>query len=268
VNLTLFYGILVALPAILLGGPLLSRFFRHMTNQPPAHLFTPREIKKEDLPGVGISLFTVLIPVLLMLAGAVVSMYFPTESVVARFCKFVSDPNIALLLAVFAGIYTLGVRQGKKLEAVMHTLGDSVNSVAMILLIIGAGGAFKQVLLDSHAGEYMMNAASHLHLSPLLLAWLTAALLRVTLGSATVAAITAAGIVLPLLAGSTARPELMVLATGSGSLMFSHFNDVGFWMFKEYFNLDIKQTFMIWTTMESIIGLAGLAGVLVLNLFM
>jgi gluconate transporter len=268
VNLSLFYGILIAIPAVLLGGPMLARFFRHMTNQPPAHLFTPREVKKEDLPGLGISLFTALIPVLLMLAGAVMAMSYPAENTLVRFFKFISDPNIALLLAVLAGVYTLGVRQGKKLEEVMSSLGSSINSVAMILLIIGAGGAFKQVLMDSHVGDYMAQAASHLRLSPLLLAWSAAALLRLALGSATVASITAAGIVLPVMAGSAVRPELMVLATGSGSLMFSHFNDVGFWMFKEYFNLDVKQTFMIWTTMETIVGISGLAGVLILNYFL
>ncbi len=264
-NLTLLYGIVVAVPAVILGGPVLSLFFRKFRNTPPKGLYTPREFKREDLPGMGISLFTTLIPVLLMLAGAVIMMVYPAENPIARIFKFVSDPNVALLLAVLVGSYTLGVRRGRKMGDIMKSLAESVNSIAMILLIIAAGGAFKQVLLDAGVGDYMARVASSLKLSPLLLAWSTAALLRVSLGSATVATITAAGIVLPTLAGSGVRPELMVLATGSGSLMLSHFNDVGFWMFKEYYNLDIKHTFLIWTTLETIVGLAGLAGVLVLN---
>lgn len=264
-NLTLLYGIVVAVPAVILGGPVLSLFFRKFRNTPPKGLYTPREFKREDLPGMGISLFTTLIPVMLMLAGAVITMVYPAENPIARIVKFVSDPNVALLLAVLVGSYTLGVRRGRKMGDVMKSLAESVDSIAMILLIIAAGGAFKQVLLDAGVGDYMARVATSLKLSPLLLAWSAAALLRVSLGSATVATITAAGIVLPTLAGSGVRPELMVLATGSGSLMLSHFNDVGFWMFKEYYNLDIKHTFLIWTTLETIVGIAGLAGVLVLD---
>jgi Gnt-I system high-affinity gluconate transporter/Gnt-II system L-idonate transporter len=264
-NLTLLYGILVAIPAIFLGGPVLSLFFRKFRNSPPEGLYVPREFKREELPGMTVSVFTTLIPVLLMLAGAVVTMTCPPDLSITTFFKFLSDPNVALLLAVLVGSYTLGIRRGKKMDAVMKSLGDSVASVSMILLIIAAGGAFKQVLLDAKVGDYMAQVASSFKLSPLLLAWSTAALLRVSLGSATVATITAAGIVLPTMAGTGVRPELMVLATGSGSLMLSHFNDVGFWMFKEYYNLDIKHTFLIWTTMESIVGLAGLGGVLLLN---
>ncbi len=264
-NLTLLYGIIVAIPAVILGGPVLSLFFRKFRNTPPAGLYTPRTFKREDLPSMGISLFTTLIPVLLMLAGAIATMAYPVESRIARIFKFVSDPNVALLLAVLVGSYTLGLRRGRKMDDIMKSLAESVNSIAMILLIIAAGGAFKQVLLDGGVGDYMAQMASTLKLSPLLLAWSTAALLRVSLGSATVATITAAGIVLPTLAGSGVRPELVVLATGSGSLMLSHFNDVGFWMFKEYYNLDIKHTFLIWTTLETIVGITGLAGVLALN---
>jgi gluconate transporter len=265
VNLTLVYGIIVAIPAILLGGPVLALFFRKFRNKPPEGLYVPREFKREELPGMAVSVLTTLIPVLLMLAGAVVTMTCPADLPVTRLFKFLSDPNVALLLAVLVGSYTLGIRRGKKMDEVMKSLGESVGSVSMILLIIAAGGAFKQVLLDAKVGDYMAQVASSLKLSPLLLAWCTAALLRLSLGSATVATITAAGIVLPTMAGTGVRPELMVLATGSGSLMFSHFNDVGFWMFKEYYNLDIKHTFMIWTTMETIVGLTGLAGVLALN---
>ncbi len=145
----------------------------------------------------------------------------------------------------------------------MEACAEGVKNIAMIVLIIAAGGAFKQVLVDSNVGLLIKTNLNFLHLSPLFLGWMVAAIFRVALGSATVAALTASGIVAPFLAGTS--PELMVLAVGSGSLMCSHVNDTGFWMFKEYFGLTLKQTFSTWTIMESLISLLGLAGVLLLN---
>ncbi len=266
VNLTLLYGIIIGIPAILMGGPFLARFFKNSNAQPPAELFTRREFAKSDLPKIGVSLFTVLIPIILMVAGAIYNISFGTEGRTAAFFNFISDPNFALFFAVIVGIYTLGARKGRKMDSVMKSLTNSVGSVSLIILIIAAGGAFKQVLVDSGVGKYIETVATNMHASPLLLAWGTAALLRLAFGSATVATITAAGMMAPIVAGTGISPELVVLATGSGSLMFSHFNDTGFWMFKEYFNLSIKQTFMSWTVMECIVSTAGLLGVLALDL--
>ncbi len=265
VNLTLLYGIIIAIPAIALAGPFLASFYKKMIVQPPKELFTPREFKKEELPKIGISLFTVLIPIILMVTGALYNLFVGTTGKLSGMFTFISDPNFALFFAVMIGIYTLGTRRGKSMDKVMKSLTDSVGSVALIVLIIAAGGAFKQVLIDSGVGKYIEFIAQKIDASPLILAWGTAALLRLALGSATVATITAAGMILPLVTGTGVSPELVVLATGSGSLMFSHFNDTGFWMFKEYFNLSIKQTFMTWTVMECIVSLAGLLGVLTLN---
>jgi gluconate transporter len=265
VNLTLLYGIIVGLPAVLLAGPFLARFFKKMIVLPPRELFTPREFQKHELPKIGVSLFTVLIPIILMVAGAVFNITVGGKSRLASFFSFISDPNFALFFAVMVGIYTLGTRRGKSMDQVMKSLMGSVGSVALIILIIAAGGAFKQMLIDSGIGKYIEMKAQTMNLSPLLLAWGTAALLRLALGSATVATITAAGMMVPLVSGMGVPAELVVLATGSGSLMFSHFNDTGFWMFKEYFNLSIKQTFMTWTLMECIVSTAGLIGVLILN---
>jgi H+/gluconate symporter-like permease len=142
---------------------------------------------------------------------------------------------------------------------------QSIKEVSLIVLVIAAGGGFKQVLIDSGVGLYIKSLAQDFSLSPLLLAWSVAALLRVSLGSATVAGLTASGIVLPFLSQPGIHPELMVLAVGAGSLMFSHVNDTGFWMFKEYFNLTLKQTFQSWTMMETIVSIAGLVGVLLLD---
>lgn len=149
----------------------------------------------------------------------------------------------------------------------MKWVSEGISGIAMILLIITAGGVFKQVLQDSGTGDYIASFSSRWQLPPLLFAWVITALLRVTIGSATVAGITAAGIVAPLLASGQVSPELMVLAVGSGSVFGSHVNDSGFWMFKEFFGLTLKQTFLSWTLMETIISLSGLAGVLILNQF-
>jgi H+/gluconate symporter-like permease len=149
----------------------------------------------------------------------------------------------------------------------MSSVVSASSSVAMILLIIASGGAFKQVLLDCGTGNAIQSEEHALRLSPIVLAWGTAAMLRLTVGSATVAAITAAGIVSPLVPNSGALPELVALATGAGSLMFSHFNDIGFWMFKEYYNATVKQTFQVWSVMECIVGVVGLLGVLALSVF-
>ncbi|HXJ42394.1 MAG TPA: hypothetical protein VNH18_24145, partial [Bryobacteraceae bacterium] len=138
-------------------------------------------------------------------------------------------------------------------------------SVAMLLLIIAAGGAFKQVLLDGGVAEVIKSFMSHSSVSPIILAWGMAALMRFALGSATVAGITAAGIMLPVIATSGVRPELMVIAVSTGSLMFSHFSDTGFWMFKEYYSATIKQTFQVWTVMECTVGFVGLIGTLVIH---
>jgi gluconate transporter len=266
VNKTLLYGLVLVVPAALLAGPVLSLFFRKLVNQPPADLYRPREFRREELPGLGVSLFTTLIPVLLMLAGAIVTLAAKGNGALKAGALFVSDPNVALCLAVLVGFYTLGLRRGRGMEALMTSAGAGVASVSMVILIIASGGAFKQVLLDCGTGEAIKALAVQASLSPILLAWGTAALLRLALGSATVAAITAAGILLPVVPGSGVAPELLVIATTSGSLMFSHFNDIGFWMFKEYYNVSVKQTFQIWTVMESIVAIVGLVGVLALDL--
>ncbi|GAA3316822.1 hypothetical protein GCM10020331_013980 [Ectobacillus funiculus] len=151
---------------------------------------------------------------------------------------------------------------------IMQSLSEAVSGIGMILLIIAAGGAFKQVLVDSHIDKYISNLMAGSTLSPLLLTWLIAAILRIAVGSATVAGMTAAGIAAPLVASAGASPELMVLAAGAGSVTFSHVNDAGFWIYKEYFNLSIgKKTIKTWSVMVTIISLVGLAGVLILDMF-
>lgn len=265
-NRTLLYGLLLAAPATLLAGPVLARFFRHIRNLPPRDIYVAREFRPEDLPGLSVSLFSTLVPVLLMLAGGLVEMFWKAGGPLETAARFLGNPNVALFLAAACGFYTLGLARGRSMDDLMKSASAAAASISMVILIIAAGGAFKQVLLDCGTGTAIQGLMAQVHLSPLLLAWLTAALLRLAVGSATVAAITAAGIVLPIVPGSGVAPELLVLATTAGSLMFSHFNDIGFWMFKEYYNVSVKQTFQIWTVMESIVAVVGLAGVLLLNL--
>jgi len=287
INQVLLFGLVPVIPACLIAGILLSKFFRKIDVQPPAELFEGKEFKKEELPGFGRSVLATLTPVILMLFGATIDLVFGKDadynklvaesvsnetlalvfSSLLELFKFLSDANVALLMAVFAGIYFLGIKQGRKMDEVMKSLGKATSSIAMIVLIIAAGGAFKQVLTDSGVANYIEELTTGVEFNPLILAWCVAAVIRLAIGSATVATMTAAGIMLPIVGSTGVSPELMVLATGSGSLMFSHFNDIGFWMFKEYYNVSIKQTFAIWTVMESLVAIVGLLAALLLSLF-
>jgi Gnt-II system L-idonate transporter len=190
----------------------------------------------------------------------------PKENVLRQFFEFVGNPAVALFISVVIAVFTLGLRNGRKMEEVMEMCGSSIAAIAMIVFIIAGGGAFKQVLVDSGVGDYIANMMKGSSLSPLLMCWTVAAMLRIALGSATVAAITTAGIVTPIIAITHADPALMVLAVGSGSVIASHVNDPGFWLFKEYFNLTIGETIKSWSALETIISVCGLVGVLLLNM--
>ena len=201
-----------------------------------------------------------------MITTAVVANNFlPGDSLLKKIILFIGDPTVALLLSVLSAVYFLGIRRGKTMPQMMQWLQDGISGIAMILLIITAGGVFKQVIIDSGTGKYITSFASQWNISPLVFAWVVTALLRVAIGSASVAGITAAGIVSPLLITTNVSPELLVLAVGTGSVFGSHINDSGFWMFKEFFKLSLKQTFLSWTLMETIISVIGLIGVLILN---
>lgn len=178
----------------------------------------------------------------------------------------IGDPAMAMLISLLVAMFTMGWRRNRKTADIMQTLEDAVKSIAMLLLVIGGGGAFKQVLIDGGVGQEVAKIFVNSNMSPLLLGWLVAVVLRVALGSATVAALTAAGIVAPLMAQAGVAPALMVLAIGAGSLAASHVNDAGFWMFKEYFDLSVKQTLSIWTVLETVISVVGIIIVLLLSL--
>jgi gluconate transporter len=267
VNKVLLYGLFIAIPAMLLAGPFLSRFFKKLDNHPPEGLYSGNTPDSAVLPSFSLSLFTALVPVILILTGALMQFFLETGSPALKVAGFIANPTIALFAAVFVGIWLLGLNQQRKMEEVMKSLSSSVGSIAMILLIIASGGALKQVLTDSGISIYIQGLVQNMQFSPLIMAWVVAALLRLAIGSATVSAITTAGIMLPVASQTGTSFELMALATGAGSLMFSHFNDIGFWMFKEYFNATIKQTFSIWSVMESIVAVVGLVGVLLIEYY-
>lgn len=261
VGIILIYGLLLTVPIAIAGGIILPRIIlkNNMSVASPVG-FLPEEEKL--LPSGFRSFITALLPVFLIILGTAGTFFISSDAIKPLFV-FLSDPTIALLTAVLISIIVLEIPIGKA----MDYCAEGLKGIAMIILIIAAGGAFKQVLIDSGVGETVKEFSSRFDLSPLFLGWLIAALIRVTLGSATVAGLTAAGIVLPLV-GSGVSAELMVLSIGAGSLMFSHVNDAGFWMFKEYFNLSLRQTFGTWTIMESLVSVLGLLGVLFINQFL
>jgi len=264
---TLMYGTIVAIPAIIIAGPLFSRTIKNIKATPLPEFYNPVLLKDEEMPKMGVSVITALLPVILIGFSTLLDYILPLNFPFRNLLVFIGNPAMAMLISVLVAIYTLGLARGRKMTEVMSSVSSSIASITMVLLIIAGAGALKQILVDSGVSDYIGELLRDSSISPLLLAWLIATIIRVCIGSATVAGLTAAGIVLPLVSGTGVKPELMVLAIGSGSLMLSHVNDGGFWLFKEYFNLSVKETLSTWTVMETMVGVIGIIGVLILNLF-
>ena len=264
---TLIYGVIVAIPAILISGPILTRFIPKVEAKPLKEFMTTKAFSEEELPSFSNSILTALLPVILIAVSTLIVNFFPLDGLWLSIIKFIGNPVIALLLTVLVGTYTLGIARGLNMDGVMKIYGAAVSGITMVLLIIAGAGSLKQILIDSGVSEYIGNLLQITSMSPLVIGWLIATLIRFSVGSATVAGLTTAGIVLPLVQSTGVSPELMVLSIGAGSLMLSHVNDSGFWLFKEYFNLNIKETLSTWTVMETSIGISGLLGVLILNQF-
>ncbi|MDF2190644.1 gluconate:H+ symporter [Paraflavitalea sp. CAU 1676] len=266
-GLTLFYGVVVAIPAIIVAGPLFARFLKAIPSQ-PLDTFRPKAIEAKHLPGTGVSFMTALLPVfLLMLTTALPYLFQNATAGEQAALAFAGDPAVVMLVAVLVATFTLGIGCGRTMKGIMDLFAEAIKDIAMILLIIAGAGALKQVLTDSGVSKEIGDALQQWPLHPLVLGWLMAAIIRVCVGSATVAGLTTAGIIAPLMVQTQVNPNLMVLSVGAGSLMFSHVNDAGFWMFKEYFNLSIKDTLKTWSVMETIVSVMGLIGVLILSLW-
>jgi len=264
---TLFYGIIVAIPAIVVAGPLFSRTIKKIKATPLKEFYNPIILTDKEMPSMAISVFSALLPVILIGFSTLASHFMPDDFIFKKVIVFIGNPVMAMLISVLVAIFTLGLARGKSMTELMDSISNSISSITMVLLIIAGAGALKQILIDSGVSDYIGQLLSNTNVSPLILAWLIATVIRVCVGSATVAGLTAAGIVLPLVSNTGVNAELMVLAIGSGSLMLSHVNDSGFWMFKEYFNLSVKETLSTWTVMETTVGVMGLIGVLILNAF-
>ncbi|MXO76375.1 gluconate permease [Paenibacillus sp. OT2-17] len=273
----LLYGFIIAIPTVILAGPVFTKLAKKLVPASftktgnIASLGEQKVFKSEETPGFGISVFTAMLPVILMSIATVITllqktMGFEDSSLLAAI-RFIGDASTSMLISLLVAVYTMGIARKIPIKNVMTSCTTAITHIGMMLLIIGGGGAFKQVLINGGVGDYVAELFNGTTLSPILLAWIIAAILRISLGSATVAALTTAGLVIPMLGQSDVNLALVVLATGAGSLIASHVNDAGFWMFKEYFGLSMKETFATWTLLETIISVAGLGFILVLSLF-
>ncbi|MCY8999257.1 gluconate permease GntP [Bacillus spizizenii] len=272
----LLYGFIVALPTVLIAGPLFTKLAKKIVpasfakNGNIASLGTQKTFKLEETPGFGVSVFTAMLPIIIMSVTTIIDLLQETigfaDNGVLAFIRLIGNASTAMIISLLVAVYTMGIKRNIPVKTVMDSCSTAISQIGMMLLIIGGGGAFKQVLINGGVGDYVADLFKGTALSPIVLAWLIAAILRISLGSATVAALSTTGLVIPLLGHSDVNLALVVLATGAGSVIASHVNDAGFWMFKEYFGLSMKETFATWTLLETIISVAGLGFILLLSL--
>ena len=260
----LLYGILVAIPTVLVAGILFAKTVRNIDTKPLA-IFQTATKAHSNLPGSFNSFFSALLPALLLIVMTAIPLLITVSAQVRTVLAFAGDPMIILLASLLLATFTLGVVSGYSVSTIMDWYSIAVKDIAPIILIVAGAGALKQILTDSGVSNVIAAQVQHIPVHALALGWLLAAVIRVCVGSATVAGLTAAGIIAPIVVSTGVNANLMVLAIGAGSLMFSHVNDSGFWMFKEYFNLTLKETFRSWTLMETVVSVMGLICVLVLN---
>lgn len=260
----LLYGIIISIPVTLIAGPLFNKIAQKII--PSAYgregdisaLGAQKEFTEEEMPGFGISILTAILPVILMLISTLVQLITGHDSPKNAFesiIYLIGNAGTAMLIAVIFAIFTMGILRHRKMDHIMESVTQAIYPIGMMLLIIGG------------VGDTIAKMFEGTHMSPILLAWIVAAVLRIALGSATVAAISTTGIVMPLLQASDANVALVVLAIGAGSVILSHVNDAGFWMFKEYFGLTVKETFLTWSLLETIISVSGIIFILFISLF-
>lgn len=265
-GLTLVYGFIVAIPTVIIAGPIFAKAIKKIDAK-PLETFKAADLPEDQLPSLTISVLASLLPVILLATTTFIAPVMPAEGTFSDIVKFFSDPDIVMLFSLLVATYALGLRGNMSFGRIGAIYGDAVKDISMILLIIAGAGALKNILVDSGISHEIAGLMQNLNMDPLVLGWLIAATIRVCMGSATVSGLTAAGIIAPAIAGQEVDPNLMVLAIGAGSLMFSHVNDSGFWMFKEYFNVSIMDTIKSWSLMETIVAIAGLIFVLILDIF-
>lgn len=268
VGRTILYGLIVGIPTAVLAGPVFANWIAPrivLAKENPLAAQLEGDWTQET-PGFGMSVGTVLTPMVLMVLSSVADFALDPTSGTRTVLHFIGQPTVSLLIALLLSFWSLGRTRHFTRKDLLKFCNDCLGPIATILLVIGAGGGFNAVLVQSGVGKAISHVAVGSHVSPLILAWVVAGLIRVATGSATVAMTTAAGIVAPIAAsmpGTSA--ELLVLATGAGALILSHVNDAGFWLIKEFFNMTVPQTLETWTVAETIIGVAGLGFTLLLS---
>ncbi|MFJ5760776.1 GntP family permease [Neobacillus sp. NPDC093182] len=263
----LVYSLIIALPAAIIAGPVFAKWVNNRVIPEGEPELIRVSTTSQKLPSTGISFFIILLPVILMVLS-VVAPFISLPSGLMKFLIFIGNPVIALLISCFAAFYFLGFRQGMDKNFIKKLSDECLLPVGSIILIIGAGGGFKQILIESGVGTAIAQMSELISLSPIVLAFMVAGLIRIATGSATVALTTAAGIVAPIIEHmSGVNLELLVIATGAGSLMFSHVNDAGFWMVKEYLGLTVKETFKTWTVLETLLSFIAFGTVLLFDMF-
>lgn len=265
-GLTLFYGFIIAIPTIIIAGPVFAPFLKKI-KATPLQTFQAEPKPENELPSLGNSLFAALLPVLLLMGTTALTLDLPKESSSASGIYFLADPGVVMLVSLLYATFSLGLRRKTSMSQLMEIYTVATKDIAMILLIVAGAGALKQIFTDTGVSQTIAENLQTWEMHPLILAWLITSVIRVGVGSATVAGLTTAGIIAPIVGTMDVNPNLLVLSIGAGSLMFSHFNDGGFWMYKEFFNVSIKDTLKSWSLMETIVAVAGLIGVLILDLF-
>ncbi|GAF39755.1 gluconate permease [Agrilactobacillus composti DSM 18527 = JCM 14202] len=277
IGIVLIYGIIVAIPTVIISGIFFTKLDRKIV--PTAFqkdgnviaLGNAKDRPLEETPSFGISILTAMFPVIILMSATIISMIQELtgfhKGMVFQIIEFLGNADVAMLISLLLAVYTMGIKQRIPLKHIGNSCGSAAAAIGMMLLIIGGGGAFKQVLIDGGVGKYIASLFNGVNISPIILAWIIAAILRIALGSATVAAISTAGLVIPMLAGTPGvNLALITLATGAGSAICSHVNDASFWIIKEYFGFDMKETFLTWTLMSTVLSIVGLIMILIMNL--
>ncbi|MGO3496045.1 MAG: gluconate:H+ symporter [Staphylococcus equorum] len=261
-------GIIVFIPSVFMAGIVLPKFMKNMDYPVPPLLKKNKVFSESEMPSFGMSLFIPLIPAILISISTILSLFITEDTLLHETVTFLGSAEISLIIAILTAIVIFGLRKGKNMDDMMKTFESGLKGVATIIFIVGAGGAFKEVILEANVGNYIADIMKDTNISPLIMAWIITALIRIATGQGVVSAITAAGIVGPLIPTFNVSPVLMVLATAVGSNTITHVNDASFWLFKEYFNISIKDTFKTWGVLLLTTSITGLIVVLILDLFM
>jgi Gnt-I system high-affinity gluconate transporter len=258
-GITLGYGILISIPAMLTSGWLFGKTLKNIPASPMSFIEPPTAAKA---PSLGASLFVLLLPV------ALIALQSFAKNLQNPFLEFVGEPIVALLISLGTAVYLLGFNRGISWSEMQAWLLESIKDISPLMLTFGGAGAFKEILQAMKVGDEILRLTQQSTLDPLIIAWMIAGILRIVTGSSTVAGITTASLILPILAASGTNPNLMALSIGAGSMVLSHVNDAGFWLYKEYFGVSIKDSLRSWTIMETILAVVGLLGVLVLQIYL